>query len=64
MFAHTDETPAREVVEFDDDIDNWSVSSISPTSKELDIVIELAQTHLRTFLVELERLNAELAMLA
>jgi hypothetical protein len=61
VFAHTDETPGREVLEIPDATEEWFLHWLHPTPKGLDTAIALAKAHLVSFLAELEHVNADIA---
>jgi hypothetical protein len=60
VYAHTDETPWREIVGGDSPLSDFGVSSLYPTAKLLEEVIVLARAQLAGFLASLEDLNRHL----
>jgi len=71
LYAHTDNTPLRQIVEFTehdaverwlrDDPDNWQESRYFPTPKLFAELIELARANLTSFLANHEDLAALLS---
>jgi hypothetical protein len=60
-YAHTDETPARSIIDVHEDAADWHLHWIYLTASGLDSVAELARAHLAAWLEELESVDTQIA---
>ncbi len=61
VYAHSNVTPYREVVDNETSPDGWDLRWLYPTPVLLDEVIDLARTQLASFLTALEKADERLA---